>query len=157
MLLPMMALFCAFFDIAMVLYLQNTFQDAVNQAVRWAITYQTTDPFGAACPTQNECIVRVVERNSMGWITPANRDRIWVRYYRPSDLDTPFYGNSTTAMNAPGNVVQVSVRNYPWRYTIGLWLGNSSFNLSADATSVMQNLPVGVLTPPASGPAPGGP
>ncbi|MCC7499482.1 MAG: pilus assembly protein [Bryobacterales bacterium] len=109
--LPTFALVLGTVDCGVALFLKSTFQNAVREGARYAITFQTQ---GGYC--MDDSIRLVVQRNAMGLLggnaTP-NRSKIAVKYYNQADLSTEITGSSG---NFPGNIVEVSVTNYQWKW-----------------------------------------
>jgi Flp pilus assembly protein TadG len=106
--LPTFALLFAFVDFGMAIFIWSSLQNAVREGCRYAITYQTG---GSG---QDAAIKAVVQRFSMGFASAtANPDQIVVNYYAPSAPNTVLTG---VGSNAPGNIVEVKVQNYSWRW-----------------------------------------
>lgn len=165
-LLPLLALICGIVDFSMVLYLKAVFQDAVNQAARFAITYNMTykkiNGTTVSCSTQQQCILEVLYDNSSGLLSSTkNRNKnnqlmVYVDWYTPANLGTPA---TASPVNATGNVVEVRIQDYLWDWIMPLFAyidlrqpmpsgPPAAFRLAATATDVMQSLPVGVLAYP---------
>lgn len=143
-----MAMIFAILDFSLVIFLKSTFQFAVREGVRYAITYQTEGGSG-----QDASIKHVVQNRSLGFLAGSKISYIQVNYYPPSNLTTPVIGLNS---NAPGNVVEVAVVNFPWSWLAPLQPDMdqtrrrmSPLALSAYASDVMQGLPVGSMNPPA--------
>jgi Flp pilus assembly protein TadG len=117
--LPFFALITAFFDVSFVLFSWSTIQNAVREGCRYAITFQTAPPTGATwtCTAhQDNCIENDVVANSMGLLTVAG-GLINVNYYAQATPNTPIAAPNG---NVPGNIVIVSVLNYPLNWMIPL-------------------------------------
>lgn len=145
---PLMAMIFAILDFSIVIFLKSTFQFAVREGVRYAITYRTESGLG-----QDTSIKHVVQSRSMGFLSGDKIAYIQINYYQPSNLTAPVTG---TGSNAPGNVVEVAVVNFPWSWLAPLQPDmdqahrrTSPLTLSAYSSDVMQGLPVGSLNPPA--------
>ena len=134
-LLPLMALIFAFIDHGVAIFLQNTFQHAVREGVRYAVTYQVMPGMG-----QDASIKSVVRQNAMGFLNRCD-DCIKVRYYRSDTL-------AETPDNLPGNLVEISVEGYQFTWMAPLWRLAGSLNVSARALDRMEGLPTG-QSPPA--------
>ena len=157
--LPLFALIFMIADVSMVVFLRGTLQNAVREGVRFAITYSTSYQ-GSPCATQSACIKQVMQANSMGFLTGANSSYINIKYYAPCALSTPLTGSTVcntpppptniNFINQPGNVVEVSVTNYPWNWMVPLpgFAAGTGLTLTASAADVLQGLPVGTLVPP---------
>lgn len=108
-LLPTFALIFAFVDFGLVLFRWNTFQNAVREGCRYAITFQTA----SAGTGQDASIKQIVQQYAFGMVTATDSPQhIFVRYYAPTNLNTPI----STGGNIPGNVVEVSIQNVSWAW-----------------------------------------
>src|SRR5580693_7523835 len=118
-LLPFFALVTAFFDVSFALFSWSTIQNAVREGCRYAITFQTAPPTGAAWTCnghQDNCIENDVAANSMGLVTVAG-GLINVNYYAQA---TPTTAIAAPNGNVPGNIVVVSILNYPLNWMVPL-------------------------------------
>src|SRR5580700_1454973 len=118
-LLPTFALITAFFDVSFALFSWSTVQNAVREGCRYAITFQVAPPTGATwtCTgTQDNCIENDVAANSMGLVTVAG-GLINVNYYAQA---TPTTAIAAPNGNVPGNIVVVSILNYPLNWMVPL-------------------------------------
>jgi len=109
--IPTFALVLGTIDFGMALFIKATFQNAVREGVRYAVTYQTQ---GGYC--MDDSIRLVVQSYALGFLgstTAPNRTAITVNYFNPSNLSAPVSGS---AGNFPGNIVEVSVTNYQWKW-----------------------------------------
>lgn len=132
---PLMALIFVFVDHGMAIFLQNTFQHAVREGVRYAVTYQLKPGMG-----HDASIKAVVSENAMGFLRSCN-ECIKIRYYRPDTL-------AETAGNLPGNLIEISVEGYKFTWLAPVWRQAGSLNISARALDRMEGIPGG-QTPPA--------
>ena len=117
-LMPSFALICGFLDVGMALFTWNTLQNAVREGTRYAITYQTDSSNHQVTSIKNTVstwamgLVKASSTKSSG----PNIPYIEVNFYTPPTVANPngsllpASGNS----NAPGNIVEVSVKNYPY-------------------------------------------
>ncbi|MBI4892043.1 MAG: pilus assembly protein [Acidobacteria bacterium] len=134
-LVPLMALIFAFIDHGLAIFLQNTFQHAVREGVRYAVTYQRMAGMG-----QDASIQTVVQRNAMGFLKNCN-SCIKIRYYKPDTL-------AETTENVPGNLVEVSVEGYQLSWMAPLMRKAGTLSIVARAADRMEGLPGG-QSPPA--------
>lgn len=132
---PLMALIFAFLDYGLAIFLQNTFQHAVREGVRYAVTYQVKAGMG-----HDASIKAVVSENAMGFLRNCN-DCIRIRYYRPDTL-------AETPDNLPGNLIEVSVEGYKFSWMAPVWRWVGSLNISARALDRMEAI-AGGQSPPA--------
>lgn len=116
MLLPTFAIIFGFLDIGFAIFTWNTLQNAVREGTRYAITMQTDGQSPAGQ-------INSIKRRTASWAlnfvnatsTSASGPQIpWVdvKFYQPG-TNTQMTG---TGSNRPGNIVEVSVRNYPYKW-----------------------------------------
>lgn len=134
-LLPFLALIFAFVDHGLVVFLQSTFQHAVREGVRYAVTYQTFPGRG-----HDASIREVVLRQSMGFLR-GRENLIQIRYFDPITF-------AEVPDNLPGNIIEVSIEGYPFRWLAPLWRSSSPLSITARAADRMEGLPTGASPPP---------
>lgn len=102
-LVPLLAILLAILDFGFAIFLRSTFQHAVREGARYAVTSRTESGYG-----HDASIKRVVQTNSLGFLAgEGGASKIYIRYYVPGTLvETP--------SNAGGNIVEVSVEGYTW-------------------------------------------
>lgn len=136
-LLPFMALVLGITEYSLALFVRTTMQHAVREGVRYAVTFQTLP---SMC--QDASIKEIVRRNAMGFLKPADvTSKVFVRYYRPDTL-------ATTTANQPGNLVEISVENFQWRWIAPLWRSATPLTIVARSLDRMEGLPGGASSPP---------
>lgn len=134
-LLPLLALVYAFIDHGLVVFLQSTFQHAVREGVRYAVTYQTSGGLG-----HDASIRKIVVDQSMGFLR-GKEDAVKIRYFDPATFNE-------VPDNVPGNIVEVSIGGYQHRWMAALWRAPGAIALSARAADRMEGLPTGASPPP---------
>ncbi|MCS7041554.1 MAG: pilus assembly protein [Bryobacteraceae bacterium] len=134
-LLPLLALVFAFVDHGLVVFLQSTFQHAVREGVRYAVTYQTAPGL-----SHDASIRQVVMRQSMGFLR-GRENAIKIRYFDPVTLQE-------VPDNVPGNIIEVSIEGYQHRWLAPLWRSAAPLLVSARAADRMEGLPTGAAPPP---------
>jgi hypothetical protein len=134
-LLPLLALTLAFIDHGLVVFLQSTFQHAVREGVRYAVTYQTEPGYG-----HDDSIRRVVVRQSMGFLA-GRETAVKIRYFDPVTFHE-------VPDNVPGNIVEISIEGYQHRWMAPLWRAPGSIFVGARAADRMEGLPTGASPPP---------
>ena len=133
---PTLAMMLGILDFSMVLFLRGTFQHACREGVRYAVTYQVLPGLG-----HDASIRTVVQRHAMGFLNgPAGADRIRIRYFAPDTLQE-------VGMNAPGNLVEVSIEGFQWGWILPLLRSAAPLTLTARATDRMESLPGGMAPP----------
>ena len=136
-------------------------QNAVRQGVRFAVTFSPTYN-AAACATQTACITTAVQDAAAGFLAgSAGAAYIHVNYYTPANLTTPVTaanlpltlanGIIVNYVNQTGNVVEVTVTNYPWVWMAPMagFTTGTGLSIGAAASDVLQGYPVGSVAPPA--------
>ena len=134
--LPFMALVLGITEFSSALFVRTTMQHAVREGVRYAVTYQLKP---GMC--QDDSIKEVVRQNAQGFLKPADLgSKVVVRYYLPTTL-------AASAANQPGNIVEISVEGYQYRWIAPLWRTSTPLTIVARATDIMEGLPGGTAPP----------
>ena len=136
-LIPLVALWVAIIDFSFAIFLKGTFQHAVREGARYAVTSRTEPSLG-----HDASIQAAVQRNAMGFLNgEQGAGRIHIRYYLPGTL-------AETQSNAGGNIVEVSVEGYTWNWIAPVLRGNAApLTIVARSSDRMEASPGGV--PPA--------
>jgi hypothetical protein len=134
-LLPLLALMLAFIDHGLVVFLQSTFQHAVREGVRYAVTYQTMGGLG-----HDASIRKIVVQQSMGFLA-GKENAVKIRYFDPVTFNE-------VPDNVPGNIVEISIEGYQHRWLAPLWRTPGSILIGARAADRMEGLPTGASPPP---------
>jgi Flp pilus assembly protein TadG len=149
-LLPLFAIITGFFDVSFALFSWNTLQNAVRMGCRYAVTFQTSGALG-----QDASIAQIVVQNSMGLLSSttaidsstAGQLSITTNYFTQESPNTAIAAPNG---NVPGNIVQVTVVNYPlqWMIPISGTLANpyrsqSPATINLYAMDVLGGYPVG--------------
>jgi Flp pilus assembly protein TadG len=117
-------------NISMALFVRSTFQHAVREGTRYAITGQTTTI--GAC--QDTSIKTVVAQNALGLLTSgAGAAAVHVRFKDPV--------TGAIGSNAAGNIVEVSVENYQYGPMVPYRFFSAKLGIWAQAADVMGGLP----------------
>jgi len=134
-LLPLLAILFGIIDFGFVIFLKSTFQHAVREGVRYGVTYKT---MGGG---HDAAIKSVVQQNGMGFLADAaGLSKIKIRYYNPDTLvEVPD--------NSPGNILEVSVENFSWKYMAPLLNSTTPLSLTSRSSDRMEALPGGTLPP----------
>lgn len=132
-LLPLMALLLAILDFSFAIFLRGTFQHAVREGVRYAVTSRTESGMG-----HDASIKSVVQRNAMGFLNGATgAEKIRIRYYVPGTL-------AETVSNAGGNIVEVSVEGYNWGWMAPLMRSAVPLQVKSRSSDRMEPSPGGI-------------
>ena len=151
MLLPTLAIIFGFLDVGMAIFTWNTLQNSVREGSRYAITFQTSGSNG-----QVQSVKNVVSQWAMGFVTAtATSSTTPAAPY----VDVSFYasGATSTALtgagaNRTGNIVEVAVKNYPYRWMFpfsGTFTSafyaplSSQLTISVYSSDVLGGTPVG--------------
>jgi Flp pilus assembly protein TadG len=102
-LLPVLALVLSMIDFAYFIFMRSTFQHAVREGTRYAVTSQVMAGKG-----QDASIRATVQKYAAGMLNgDAGADKIRIRYFVPDTL-------VETTSNAGGNIVEVSIEDCQW-------------------------------------------
>jgi Flp pilus assembly protein TadG len=126
---PVLATTFLLVDLSMVVYLRSTFQHAVREGVRYAVTSLNTTG-----PCQDDSIRTLVKSNAGGWLNSTSAaSTIHVRFSSPVD--------GSASNNAAGNIVEVSVESYNYGPLAPYQRINLPVQLTARAYDVMERIP----------------
>jgi Flp pilus assembly protein TadG len=147
-LVPFLAILCGFFDLCMVTMRWTTLQNAVREGCRYAVTFQRTSGLG-----QDASVRTMVQQYSMGLVSAtANPPIITVEYYSPSASNIPI---ATPNGNVPGNIVEVSVVNYPWAWLAPIsgtlsnpFYATTPFRITVRSADILGGYPAGMISVP---------
>jgi len=136
-LIPLIALWVAIIDFGFGIFLKCTFQHAVREGVRYAVTSRTQAGMG-----QDASIKSVVQTNAMGFLNGSpGAAKIYIRYYVPGTL-------AETQSNAGGNIVEVSVEGYTWNWIAPVQRSTMApLTILARSSDRMEASPAGVPPP----------
>jgi Flp pilus assembly protein TadG len=128
---PLLLLTFLLLNLSMAIFLRSTFQQAVREGARYAITGQTTTP--TTC--QDTSIKTVVAQNAIGFLnTGQGAAAVHVRFRNPA--------TGAIDSNAAGNIVEVSVENYQYGPLARYGLFAAKLGIWARAADVMGGLPI---------------
>jgi Flp pilus assembly protein TadG len=171
-LIPMLAMFIGMIDVSMVVFVQSTLNNATREGARFATTFSSTYQSSSCSTSQASCTTKVAQTNAFGFLSGSTSSLINVNYYTANDLTNPVMvcnsgtctlkgtlpqtlsnGKVVNYANQPGNVVEVTVVNYPWNWLLpisatGYQLKAPSVNLAASSIDVLGGLAPGVIVPP---------
>jgi Flp pilus assembly protein TadG len=164
--LPFFAIFFGIADVSMAVFLRSMLQSSVRDGVRFAITFKMSHN-NVSCSTQTECVKKVVQANSLNFLNGANANLIQVRFYAPTNLSMPLTtadagpgrtmpGDTQTPprllqyINQMGNLVEVSVVNFPWNWMVPMpgFMPGQQIRMTITASDVLQGYPIGATAPP---------
>lgn len=135
-LVPLLAMIFGVIDFGVAIFIRSTFQHAVREGVRYAVTYQLMPGM-----QHDASIKQVVKNNAMGFLSDTSGDsKIFIRYYDPNTL-------AFTAANAPGNIVEISVEGFNWGWMAPLLRSGTPLLIQARSSDRMEALPGGVAPP----------
>lgn len=138
-LMPTLALLFAIVDFCMPIFLTSTFNHAVREGARYAITYRTFSG-----QSHSRSIKTIVQQNSTGFLaSSAHLDKISVRYYSP----TTFAEVTGPNANAGGNIVEVRVQGFQWNWILPIWRSGTPITIGASSADRLEQLPVGAPRP----------
>jgi Flp pilus assembly protein TadG len=125
---PLLLLTFLLLNLSMAIFLRSTFQQAVREGARYAITGQTT----TTC--HDTSIKAVVAKSALGFLNAAPGSlTMHVRFRNPT--------TGAISSNAPGNIVRVSVENYQYGPLAPYAIFSGKLGIWAQAADVMGGLP----------------
>jgi Flp pilus assembly protein TadG len=144
-LLPTFALIFALTDFGLMIFRWTTLQNAVREATRYAVTFQTQTGLG-----QDASVENIVQLNALGFVkTTDSPQTIYVKYYSTSNLNTPIASGG----NVPGNIVEVSVQGLTLQWIAplsgsfnGIFYATSPLTLNVFSSDILGGYPVGVTS-----------
>ncbi len=135
-LLPFLAILFLLIDLCLVIFLKATFQHAVREGVRYAMTGRTMEGLG-----HDASIRRVVQQYAIGFLGgQEGAEKIKIRYFVPGTL-------AETSSNAGGNIVEISIEGFSWRPIVPLFKSPDPVTISARSTGIMEPSPGGIPPP----------
>ena len=138
--LPLFAVVFAITDYSMAIFLRSTFQHAVREGVRYAITFQT---MSGQC--QDASIRQVVKNSSAGFLNDSHDSLIQITYHPPTNLSQTLTG---VGSNAAGNIVEVSLEGYAYSWMAPLMRSDTPLTITVRAADRTESLPGGATVPP---------
>jgi hypothetical protein len=120
-------------DFCFSIFIRSTFQHAVREGVRYAVTGANSPG-----PGQDDSIKKQVQRFSFSFLKGTNINKIHVHFINPVD--------GTQADNAAGNIVEVSVEDYMWKPIAPFQHSGTPIAIEAVAFDVME--PIQGTLPP---------
>lgn len=125
---PLLGITFLLLDLSLAIFLRSTFQHAVREGVRYAITGQTKT---GLC--QDDSVKQIVQANAIGFLSGTGSSTMHVHFINPV--------TGAIADNQGGNIVEVSVEGYqfnPWAPWASL---KSPVVIWARAYDVMEPIP----------------
>ena len=128
---PLLLITYLLLNLSMVLFLRSTFQQAVREGARYAITGQVTGT--GVC--QDTSIKTIVKQSALGFLnTGPAAATIHVRFRNPS--------TGAVGSNTVGNIVTVSVENYQYGPLAPFRFFSGKMGVWAHSADVMGAMPV---------------
>lgn len=135
-LVPLVAIWAAIVDFSFAIFLKATFQHAVREGVRYAVTSRTEEGMG-----HDASIRAVVQQQAMGFLDGAEgASRIHIRYFVPGSFEE-------TQSNAGGNIVEVSVEGYRWNWIAPILRWDAAPLILTARSSDRMEMPPGGISP----------
>jgi Flp pilus assembly protein TadG len=127
--IPLFGMTFMLLDVSMVIFLRSTFQHAVREGVRYAITGQNTTG-----PCQDDSIKAVVKQNAAGFLNSTKgTTALHVHFISPV--------NGSVTNNAYGNIVEVSVESYSFGPLAAYLKASTPLQITARAYDMMEAMP----------------
>lgn len=126
---PLLLMTLLMLDLSVVIFLRSTFQHAVREGVRYAITGANDTG-----PCQDDSIKAVVKKNAVGFLNPSGpAATIHVHFMSPVD--------GSISDNSAGNIVEVSVEAYQYGPLAPFQRLNYPLSIWARAYDLMESVP----------------
>ncbi len=141
---PLFGLLFSIVDFGMAIFIRTTLQHSVREGVRYAVTYNTS---GGKC--QDASITEKVQQSAMGFLNGSEGEsKIKVRYFA-IDENSPgtFAEFGAGTGNAPGNIVEVGVEWYEYKWMAPIYWSSAPLTISVRSSDRMEGLGAGVSPP----------
>jgi Flp pilus assembly protein TadG len=126
---PLFGILFLLLDLSMVIFIRSTFQHAVREGVRYAITGANDTG-----PCQDDSIKAVVKKSALGFLnSPTASGQIHVHFQNPV--------TGAVSDNQYGNIVQVSVEGYQFMALAPYQRLNQNPMIWARAFDMMEAVP----------------
>ena len=141
---PLFGLLFSIVDFGLAIFIRTTLQHSVREGVRYAVTYGTS---GGQC--QDASITDKVQASAMGFLNGSDgRSKIKVRYYAIDENNPGTFSEFGAGTgNAPGNVVEVAVEGYQYKWLAPIYWSSAPLNISVRSADRMEALGAGVSPP----------
>ena len=141
---PLFGLLFSIIDFGLAIFIRSTLQHSVREGVRYAVTYGTS---GSKC--QDASITEKVQESAMGFLNGSDgAAKVKVRYFL-IDENNPgqFTDFGPGAGNTPGNIVEVAVEGYEYKWLAPIYWSAAPLNINVRSADRMEGLGAGG-TPP---------
>jgi hypothetical protein len=132
--LPLFAFLLAIIDYSVAVFIRNSLMNAAREGVRFGITGRTLSGL-----SHDASIKSVMQRYAMGFLNGSNASYIAIRYFDPR---TGVFANGVGS-NRSGNILEVSVENYPWIWIAPVLRSSSTLTFTSQSSDVMEPQPNG--------------
>lgn len=142
--IPLFGLLFSIVDFGFAIFIRTTLQHSVREGVRYAVTYNTS---GGQC--QDASIKLKVQESAMGFLGGAvNADLIKIRYFSVDENNPGVFAELAGGTgNAPGNIVEVGVEGYEYKWLAPIYWSSAPLNISVRSSDRMESLGAGVSPP----------
>jgi|GEM_PF-502291 Flp pilus assembly protein TadG len=119
-------------DLAMVLFIKSTLQQAVREGVRVGVTARLV----GSTAYLNDSITQTVQENSLGFLNGAQGAcRIRIQYFDPN--------TGAPSLGTQGDLLVVSVENYNYTVLGAILKSAHPVPISVSASDILERCPVG--------------
>lgn len=119
-------------DLAMLVFIKSTLQQAVREGVRVGVTARLV----GSTTYLNDSITQVVQGESLGFLNGSEGVcRIQIRYFDPN--------TGTLSSGTQGDVLVVSVNNYNYTPLAALLKSADPLAVSVSASDILERCPIG--------------
>lgn len=142
--LPLFGLLFGLIDFSMAIFVRTTLQHAVREGARYAVTYGTAN---GKC--QDASITERVQKSAMGFLAGTDgASKVKVRYFAIDESNPgTFTEFGAGTGNAPGNIVEVGIENYEYRWMAPIYWSAGPLKISVHSSDRMEGLGAGASSP----------
>ena len=123
-----LALFFSAVDLTLAVYARLALRNAMIVGTRFAVTGTTLGGMG-----HDASIKEVMRRNATGMLRTADLSSIQIHYFEPD--------GDTSATNSAGNLIRISIHNYPVPAVAPLLRPNSMRTYNLATLDIMERFP----------------
>ncbi len=142
--IPLFGLLFSIVDFGLAIFIRTTLQHSVREGVRYAVTYGTSS---GMC--QDASIVVRVQQSAMGFLAGSDgASKVKVRYYSIDESNPGTFTEFAPGTgNAPGNIVEVAVEGYQYKWLAPIYWSSAPLNISVRSADRMESLGAGEAPP----------
>jgi TadE-like protein len=142
--IPLFGLLFSIVDFGLAIFIRTTLQHSVREGVRYAVTYGTS---GGKC--QDASIKEKVQQSAMGFLNGSDGEaKIKIRYFAIDENNPGTFSEFGAGTgNAPGNIVEVAVEGYEYKWVAPIYWSSAPLNINVRSADRMEGLGAGASSP----------